>query len=383
MGSMSVVPDRSASERSGRKVGSKSLIIVGAIALGVTTMLFQVSGQTPPAPESTVTPIVTETGPLADLVPGVTGTLMAIEGWGPSQLLSWEHDGSRELVSPLPRGRVDQLAKDASGDLLAITIENADSGAGDLYVGYGSDLAETGVEVTSFAWHTTEPATMAATSMAPDATTPKLVIIKFDDDPLGVIETETVVPIDPRSVLLAWGRSGFLVRQYSDSLRSHQIELLGPSGEQLWARPAQWAYASPNGDVLISFYNNEIRELQVLPAGEPAAGGPWFELPSLGVTEIGWSSDGSRIAVATFRGGEARSDLNIYGNDGELVNSVDLNWHVWDVRWSPDDRFVMMPGSADGRSALLFFDTTTNQLTPVPFDTAIQTAILKSSRSGR
>lgn len=349
---------------------------MGAIALGLAVLLFRVSAQ-PPANEATPPLSFSDTRRLADLVPGLTGTLKAVEGWGPSRLLSWGHDGPRELISPLPRGRADELEMDAGGQLLAVTVEDVSTGVSRLFVGNGSDLAETGLGLTSFAWHTTEPATMAAISMDADAATPSLITVRFDDDPLGVIETETVIPIDPRSVVLAWGSDGFLVREYSESLQSHQIVLLGPSGQPVWARPAQWAYASPNGDVLISFYNNEIRELQVLPADDPTTTGPWFELPSLGVTEIGWSSDGSSIAVATYRGGEARSDLDIYGNDGRLLHSAALEWHVWDVHWSPDDRFVLMPGSADGDPALLFFDTTTEQLTSVPIDIAVQTAILE------
>jgi WD40 repeat protein len=177
-------------------------------------------------------------------------------------------------------------------------------------------------------------------------------------------------------MVLAWGPWGFLLLKHETG--TNRIVLVDNTGEPVWSRPAHWAYASPNGDALISFYNNEIREFQHVDLdSDPTDVGEWFELPSLGVTSIGWSPDGEQLAIVSL-GRTAKAQLDTYDIGGTLVDQVPLDWHVWDVHWSQDGRFLVMPAVRDGAYAVLFYDIEAKQLTPVEFDEAIRVAVMAS-----
>ena len=354
-----------------------TVFLYGALGLALVTILFQVTDSATTAstlPDSTSTTTnVLRPESLATLVPGLTGTLQAVVGSEQLGLISWDAEGPLSIGAKLPAGRPNQIANDASGELLGVSILGTSSNTSNILVGSPSVLSDVGLDATSFAWHLTEPGSMAAISTPTDSDMPVLVKLRVESGIATAVEP--ILSVGPRDVVLAWGLWGFLLIQHESG--ASRIVLVDTDGTQVWARPASWAYASQNGDVLLSFSNNEIREFHRVQLNSgPADSGDWFELPSLGVTGISWSPDGEMLAVASFSGGAARSRLEIYDNEGNMLNGIPLEWRVWDVRWSPNGRFLVMPGSRESVYAVLFYDVEDERLTPVSFDHPIQIAAI-------
>jgi hypothetical protein len=331
------------------------------------------------APDTTSTPgtseVRAERGVLSELVPGLTGTLKAVTGSGDASMITWDAQGPLTLTTGFPEGRPDQLSFDAGGGLFALTIQDSATRSGALLVGNGSDLTEMAFDVSSFAWHQTEPGTLAAVSRPFGSTRPDLLTVSFPGQSLADAVVTSVVSVGPQDIVLAHGSWGFLIRR--PRAASNEIVLLDESGDVQWTRPAHWAYAAPTGDILLSFYSNEIRELHAIrPDTDPGDPGAWFELPALGVSGVAWSPNGREVAVVVNQGGEAGSRLDVYDKDGEVVGRVPLDWRVWDVEWSGDGRFIVMPGAGDGGQVVIFYDSLEDTTTPVPFDTAVQIAVV-------
>jgi hypothetical protein len=67
-------------------------------------------------------------------------------------------------------------------------------------------------------------------------------------------------------------------------------------------------------------------------------------------------------------GGENGTDwrLNVYARNGAHVNTATVPWRVWDVQWSPDERFILMPGTDNqDTQAVIFYDRHTDTLSAV------------------
>jgi WD40 repeat protein len=112
-------------------------------------------------------------------------------------------------------------------------------------------------------------------------------------------------------------------------------------------------------------------EFVVLPAQQPEAS-QTVELTVPDVTGAAWSPDGQQVAVNFYEGTGKTWTLHIYDRQGNLIDSSSFGFRVWDIAWSPDQRFVLMPGSDDqGTHAVLIYDTQTSLLTPVGFTTWI------------
>jgi predicted NUDIX family NTP pyrophosphohydrolase len=352
-------------------------ILLTGLALGLAVVVFQTTEPDSEALAPEVAPSTTMgtvTRPLGELVPGFMGTLHAVEGSDGFRMLSWDEGQPLLRGARLSEGRPHELAYDAGGDLLGLVLQDNRSGDGTLMVGDQSGLTALGFEVSSFAWHQTEPGVMAAISLPFGSEEPELVTVSFEG-PAG--ESATVRPVTTlqrEDIVLAIDTWGILIRRHEAGL--NRIVLLDEDGTQLWARAAHWAYASPSGDILLSFYSNETREFRAIrPTTPPTETGAWFELPTLGVTAVGLSPQNG-VAVVTYQGSGAESELAIYDIDGNLLDSVDLRWRVWDVEWSRSGRFVIMPGVDDAGYTVLFYDTEEGRLTSVGFEEQILTAVV-------
>jgi hypothetical protein len=350
---------------------------MGALALGLIFVLFRTTAPEPgaiaPTPSTSTT--APDTRLLADIVPGFEGTLHALEESEGLKIVSW--DSALPLSqTPLAEGRPGNLALDSGGGLLAVTLRDGASGAGTLFVRNESDLVQMDLEVSSFAWHQTEPGLMVAVSQPVDSKQPELVTLNFDATAGRQASVRSVTTMETNDIVLSFGSWGSLIRRQEGSL--NKILLLDENGDQIWERAAHWAYASPTGDILLSFYSNETREFRAIRPTTPLAEkGTWFELPSLRVTAVGWSSR-AEVAVVTYQGSGAESRLSIYDRGGNLLEELSLRWRVWGAEWSTSGRFVIMPGIDDGQHTILFYDTEEKRLTPVTFEGQVLTALADS-----
>jgi hypothetical protein len=102
---------------------------------------------------------------------------------------------------------------------------------------------------------------------------------------------------------------------------------------------------------------------------------PWA--PGDAAGEYGFaafSRAGSRIAFIGVHEPGA-SWVEIQSPEGGPVDRIVLPVRVWDVTWSPDGLFVVMPGSDDaGRHTVVLVDTATGDIHTIPFDDRVQFA---------
>ena len=104
-----------------------------------------------------------------------------------------------------------------------------------------------------------------------------------------------------------------------------------------------------------------------LPWAPPDAGG-----------EYGMAAFGHRFpSTIAFIGLDegARSWLEVWGASGVLIARVEFPYRVWDVSWSPDNRYVVMPGSDNaGTHVVLVYDLVDSSLNGFLFDDWVQFA---------
>lgn len=237
------------------------------------------------------------------------------------------------------------------------------------------------IDVTSFAWHVTQPGLMAAVALHPGGdpriTTANLVTLDFQADLDGGAAAMVVARVSVGHSIVWWGERGFLLRHYDETLEEDVISFLDLDGDQVWQRQAGLTSVSSAGDVLLGRYLDdgtlELRRLR--PNASDAEPGELLELPQQDVTAVAWSTNGHQVAVNVYEGGPIDWRLDLYNLDGGLEDSVSFQWRVWDVRWSPDDRYVLMPGTDNrGTHVVLFYDTHTGELTTIQFDEFVQWA---------
>lgn len=371
---VNVVPDQLSSGSPARTRRRRRSALIGALALGLAIVVFQTTEPEPEAfaPALSTSTTAPDTRLLADLVPGFEGTLHAVEKSEGFKIVSW-NSAQPLSQAPLTEGRPDELAFDAGGGLLGVTLRDDASRAGTLFVRNETDLVQMDLEVSSFAWHQTEPGLMAAVSQPSGSEQPELVTLSFEWTAGRRASVRSVTAMEPNDIVLSFGSWGFLIRRQEGP--QNKILLIEENGDQVWERAAHWAYSSPTGDILLSFYSNETREFRAIRPTTPLAEqGTWFELPSLGVTAVAWSPR-AEVAVVTYQGSGAESRLFIYDSGGKLLDELPLRWRVWGAEWSRNGRFVIMPGIDDGQHTVLFYDTEDERLTPVAFEGQVLTAV--------
>jgi hypothetical protein len=352
----------------------------GAAEPGTTAPTRQPTGGAGSPPTSTPTTTV-QVAPLADLVPGLTGTLHAVVGGDPFAWVTWEaeHDGGPVRLSRrLPPGWPLGFALDASGARFAfVTHGPSEQGSFSLHVADESGSATSVVSpVTSFAWHQTEPAAMAVITVHPRGRT---TLATFQTEDRGGGRTNiTDVPFQAR--VAAWGDWGFLLNHYDSLLDEYVTSALDASGDLEWQRSGRVLAVAPAADNVLLVHSVEGGARQYTrvpldtagPEGDGAIG-----LPRQ-IGGVAWSTDGRRLGVAWEDEASSGWRMSIYNAAGELSDTVALDGQVWDVEWSADDRFVLMPGiNTEGEHAVLFYDTVTDNVTVVELETWVQWATVE------
>ena len=143
---------------------------------------------------------------LDDYIPGFAGTLHVVTRLGEEApvVYSWAADQPTARSSELPNGLVTSTM-DWNADHSQLAAEGPGLGNRVLYAGPPRQVVPVALEVTSFAWHGTEPALIAWTE--PDGDSSRLVTARLSTTDV------TVTPIGPvDGDLVAWGEWGFLVR---------------------------------------------------------------------------------------------------------------------------------------------------------------------------
>jgi hypothetical protein len=312
-------------------------------------------------------------------VPGLTGRLVAVVEQNPNALVVVDTETGARLETALPRVASD-FAVDASGSSLA-------------FVG-GTDLArETRVvsledpssavplpTASSFAWSGDEPNTavwledtaivLGTFGDATSTGTSILGTIEVDSTRLAGLTaagwwTTSADPATPRSGLVefaartddavTWRFPGDIVVPPHTGSRA----LIARLDIATW----RWTFGLGDGDV------------------DPL---PWA--PGDAAGEHGFAAfapSGARIAFIGIQG-PGSSWIEIQSTEGGPVDRVVVPVRVWDVSWSPDGQFVVMPGSDEaGRHAVVLFDTSTGDVHAIEFEDRVRFAAIVPPHASR
>lgn len=304
--------------------------------------------------------------PLAEFVPGLTGQLVTLQGQSLMRLFTRQADSPGVTVFGPPGAQSRGVSFDASGDLLALVSPFA--GGDRLYFGDESNLYDASLLVSSYVWHPQRPAEFAVVVIGNPGDNRALATFSFDDATQSLSRPNYVGTFDSPRHIRGWSESGFVLVGYDEDEDSPFVELVDHGGEVVWRQNTELLDMSPIGDILIGDYVDDSWEFRIVDAdqrdGEPGEVLSWA--PS-DFSAVKWSTSGQVIAfLGPIEGDPNGWGLHIYTPDGVLLHSVAIPWRVWDIQWSPNDRYVLMPGSDNaGTHAVVFYDTHANTVSVV------------------
>lgn len=389
-----------------KRFGQGAAVLFSLVALGLIVWVTQPpSGEDPGAgqttdaspgssiarPRSSTTPSTSSSPPRAatmphvvssrpavvgELVPGWSETLYAVVGSHPTTFVTWESERTEgqpfRTAASLPEVAVG-YELDVSGELFAFAVSDPDDEAASLHVmSRDRPVVDFDLRVTSLAWHASQPGRLAVVAARPDGTS-HLVVLTFEDLEADRAGAQSIADVDSDTQIRSWNEHGFVT--WSGDGQGGTVGFLDPSGELQWQLPGgPVAVFTPRGEVLVNRNLSERFEFVVASPDGPE-GRPVVELPVSGVTNSGWSPDGKQLALLFYEGTGKPWILQIYDRQGVLVDSVSFDWRVWDLTWSIDQRFLLMPGTDDeGTHALIVYDTETGLTTLVGFTTWVHWA---------
>ena len=329
-------------------------------------------GSTTSAPGSFPTESVdSEPRVLAELVPGVTGTLNALVGSSSRWLVEMPAENTALIrAETQPLGFVERVTQDASGELLAYNVlgNGTDIPHSLVVCGNGTGVEYVDAEVVDHQWHQSDAGRLAL--LIVDGGSTRLETVTLDPNELEWPTSNTITEVDPDQTLLAWGDYGFVLTGYDTTSEVDVTTLLDQSGEVVWqeenltvisASPTRLLAHQVTADDEADFEN------MVIDPTDPDTG-LRLDLGVRGIpTGADWAPDG-RLAIHYPTGGH-QWNLRIYDPTLRDFEETPVEgWRVWDLQWDPDSRFILMPGTDDaGRHVVLFYDTTTTELSLVDF----------------
>ena len=295
--------------------------------------------ETPSSPEAII--------PLGARIPHLGGSLVATVGVRDFELVIWPADlAVPESINigdtASPAGSKTPLTWDASGSTYAF-LRKLDGSETALHVGSEAEYLPLARRVKSFAWHSTEPKRLAWTVASDGGVGQQL----FVSEVAGSASEELLpsVTLSATERLVAWDETGFVFGFWDKELGEEWTRRVDDSGREIGRARGSLVAIRGNGELLLtelagrgSLFYRADPTLGTLTALEWAPEDAWGR-----VKPAAWSSDG-RIAFIALDTRFSTWRLEIFGPDGGSPIVQELPGQVWDVNWSPDGRFIVMPG---------------------------------------
>ncbi len=322
--------------------------------------------------------------PLDARIPRLAGSLVATVGVGDFELLIWPADRTApesvnigDAVSPAGP-YAPPVTWDASGSAYAF-LRNLDGGETVLYVGSDAGYLPLARRVKWLAWHATEPGRLAWTVAGADGVEQQLFVAEIAGSASSEPVLSATLPAIER--LLGWDEAGFVLGFQDEEPGGEWTRRIDDTGREIGRARATLVAMRGDGRLLLttrtgrssSFYrvDQEWGALTALELAPAEASGR--------VKPAAWAPDG-RIAFIALHPNSNLWRLEVLEPDGGAPVVQELPGQVWDVGWSPDGRFVVMPGfdSRGGRGHLVFaYDSLEATLYEIEFDARVAGVLIR------
>lgn len=324
----------------------------------------------PPTAPPPKTPVVVLRHPPLEFANIAGGQLWTLQGHGQFLLTADGPNSEDALMAALPGGWVSDVGSADTGAPSAFTATP---------IGLGLAQIDGEAAVRSYAWHDSRPSLVAEVRPTPASDTWDLATYTVDSYTAERSDVVVRRVFQSERWVRAWDDSGFVVAGFRGPDRSPFTEFLDASGETVWQRDGFPLDVSPAGAIVTGLQTDESWTLHLVPPeGSDSTALTWAPPAFQAVRS---SIDGNWVAFLgpTTSDRPTSTQLDIYRTDGNLVHSVEIGWHVWDVQWSADNRFILMPGSDDiDTNAVVFYDTETDTVAAIDdFETWVQWSDLR------
>ncbi|MGA7229251.1 MAG: hypothetical protein WBZ40_11225 [Acidimicrobiia bacterium] len=363
---LNVMEDARESEPARAEGSRLGWLLAGAvIGAGLTVLAVGVNTTEPPT-ETTIEGLTTQAlgEGVGDQIAGFPDGLVAVRRSNGQtlDLLTWPVAGE-SYVRNIPIGSASPpqlVAFDSAGRRLATIVPlESSKDPGVLYAGI-PDLARViSTSVTGFAWHDTDPGTLAYSNYS-----------TLSDGELA-IWTVSGTLADPvlltRAVgvgggVAAWGDWGFVIDDQSATI----VTILNSLGEIVSAYSGHLLGVGPGGVIAID--DGSFRLID-------AAGGPARQVVDDGSFSVArFSPDGRWVALLTQTGLSVLS-----ASDGSMLAEFEARPGFPQITWTSNGRFVVFPGTR----GLFVAEPNTEKLAEVmSTDVFISTGVLPLSEDG-
>ncbi|MGA8040935.1 MAG: hypothetical protein WCA93_12580 [Acidimicrobiia bacterium] len=323
-----VLEDARESEPSRAEGPRLGWLLAGAvIGAGLTVLALGVNTSAPPT-ETTVEGLSTRAigEGIGDQITGFPDGLVAVRRSNGQtlDLLTWPVAGE-SYVRNIPIGSASPpqlVAFDSAGRRLATIVPLESKSPGVLYAGI-PDLARViATSVTGFAWHDTEPGTLAYSTLS-DGQLSIWTVGGTLADP-ALLTRAIGVP----GGVAAWGDWGFVI----DDEKAGIITILNSLGEIVSAYSGHLLGVGPDG--VVAMDDGSLRVID-------AAGSPARRVADDGSFSVArFSPDAQWIALLTETGLSVLS-----ASDGSMLAEFEARPGFPQVTWSSNGRFVVFPGT--------------------------------------
>lgn len=334
-------------------------------------------------PATTLPPAATETPPVSTFparsrpvgaaVPGLDDHLVFVVGQGDSghTLISTDTETTEWAEQSLP-AHAAEFALDASGRILGF-IERAPGAEPTLWLASRNGEPVAMTSANQFVWSGDEEGRIAWLDRDSPPGQVTIQVGSTDGSRLAGTSDLGVVPSNFR--LLGLNSKGYWLGSYDPRVAMPFVTYFPSDRPAGIPHSGDLAVPAPRGTTALIahlevagwLWNFGISDgIRMEPAG-------WAPSRPSGMHGFAaWSSDAGRLAF--IGGDDDGSWLEIWSPSGDERRRIEFPHRVWDVSWSHDDRFVVMPGSGDDEDVVLFFDTHDGSLDAAAFDDRVQFA---------
>lgn len=296
--------------------------------------------------------------------------LVVTGGYPDTSVERWSEDGVEDVFR-LPWA-TNSFSTDASGTLFAFSGQSATGRS--LFVGLADRYVVMSATVSTWAWHATEPATLAWVDTSGGQRT--LTVTRLELEPVGDRgeglqtdqETTQLATARPEEWIMGFTSAGVALAVLNPGDGQPTTRVIDRDGQTVASDDTLramldgfsddgWAVVEESRDGPSDLYkvvSSDLDEEFDLGVYELTSGG------------VAWSPDGEAVALVDYRG-ESDIDfrLQVWDRAGERLLDVPLEHRVWDVAWLSDGHIVMVGTDGSGWTGLLFIEPETGNLTPV------------------